>query len=239
MKDGESLSAALGTDSELPHRSRDGCNFSLAERQQSSRDAFSQELTHLNGPNFHGINLLLIIQDTVFWNVGGNFFRFRQRTDPLIIIELFRGWFFTFFKNIICVLRRKRPSFGKSPVAHLIVRMSRPRNRRLHKPAPATETMGSNMFLPFTCWLQSTHGRQFDVRDRRDTCLAAALFPHRALALLCTFHHHSKQSAPPRHSLRWCGECRCPNSVAALWSSSLGSRPSLALLHPRVPSWLC
>ena len=31
MKDGESLSTALGTNSDLPHRSREGCNFSLTE----------------------------------------------------------------------------------------------------------------------------------------------------------------------------------------------------------------
>ena len=37
-------------------------------------------------------------------------------------------------------LRRKRHSYGKSPVSHIIVRMSRPRNKRLW-PAPAKETM--------------------------------------------------------------------------------------------------
>ena len=32
------------------------------------------------------------MHDAVFWDVGGDFLRFRQRADPLIIIELFRGW---------------------------------------------------------------------------------------------------------------------------------------------------
>ena len=47
------------------------------------------------------------------------------------------------FKNISCVLSRKRHSSGKSPVAHLIVRMSSPRNKRLLWLAPAKETMAS------------------------------------------------------------------------------------------------
>ena len=42
------------------------------------------------GRTFLGINVLLILHDAVFWNVGGNLLRFRQRTDPLIIVELFR-----------------------------------------------------------------------------------------------------------------------------------------------------
>ena len=49
---------------------------------------------HLDGLDILGINVLLIIHDAVFY--GGNFLHFRQRTDPLIIIELFRGWVFFF-----------------------------------------------------------------------------------------------------------------------------------------------
>ena len=35
--------------SDLPHRSRQGCNFSLTESRKPSRDVLSQELSHLNG----------------------------------------------------------------------------------------------------------------------------------------------------------------------------------------------
>ena len=36
------------------------------------------------------------------------------------------------------------------------------------------------ILLSFACGAGSTRGRQFDVRERRDTCFAAPLFPHRA-----------------------------------------------------------
>ena len=53
---------------------------------------FRKDSRHLNGPNFFLVNRLLDIQDAVFRDVRCDFLRFRQRTDPLIIIELFRGW---------------------------------------------------------------------------------------------------------------------------------------------------
>ena len=61
---------------------------------------------------------------------------------------------------------------------HLLVRVLRPRNQA---PSLASSCEGDNgiqMFLSFTCWPRSTHGRQFDVQDRRDTCFATPLFPH-------------------------------------------------------------
>ena len=42
------------THSDLSHRSRQGCCFSLTERQKSPRDVFPQEPFHLNGPYFLG-----------------------------------------------------------------------------------------------------------------------------------------------------------------------------------------
>ena len=51
------------------------------------------------------------------------------------------------------------------------------------------------MFLPFTCVPRSTHGRQFDVRERRETCLAAPLLPHRAP---CRFVPSTTPSNPRR-----------------------------------------
>ena len=36
--------------------------------------------------------VLLITRDAVFWDVSGDFLRFRQRADPLVVVvELFRG----------------------------------------------------------------------------------------------------------------------------------------------------
>ena len=48
----ESLSAALGTNSEPPHRCRESCDVSFAEREEPPRDILPQEFSHLNGPNF-------------------------------------------------------------------------------------------------------------------------------------------------------------------------------------------
>ena len=46
MEDGQGLSAAWSTHSDLPHRSRQGCNFLLTKRQKSSRDILPQELNN-------------------------------------------------------------------------------------------------------------------------------------------------------------------------------------------------
>ena len=83
MKDGQGLSAVWGTHSDLPRRSRQGCNFSLTERQKPPHDTFPRELTHLNG-----VDLLLLVRDAVFWDVSGDFLRFRHRTSPLVVIKL-------------------------------------------------------------------------------------------------------------------------------------------------------
>ena len=78
---------------DLPHRSRQCCNLSLAEGQESPRDAFPQELSQLNGPNFLGVGLLLVIRDAFFWDVGSDFLRF-----PLVVVvKLLRGLAFFFF----------------------------------------------------------------------------------------------------------------------------------------------
>ena len=67
MENGQGLSATWSANSDLPHRSRQGCNFSLTECQESPRDVFPQELFHLNGPNFLGVDVFLLIRDAVFW----------------------------------------------------------------------------------------------------------------------------------------------------------------------------
>ena len=85
MKDGESLSAALGADSEMPHRCRESCDFSVAERQKLSGDILPQEFSQLKGPNVFRVNRLLVIQDDVFWDVRS--------------IELFRGWVILFLQE--------------------------------------------------------------------------------------------------------------------------------------------
>ena len=58
-----------------------------------------QELPHLNGPNLFGVGLMLLVHDAVFWDVTSDFLRYRQRANPLLVIELFRSRVFLFFKK--------------------------------------------------------------------------------------------------------------------------------------------
>ena len=81
--------ATWSANSDLPHRGREGGDLSFTEGQESPRDVFPQELSHLNGPNFLGVNVLLVIRDVS--DVSSDFLRFRQRADPLVVVELFRG----------------------------------------------------------------------------------------------------------------------------------------------------
>ena len=77
--------------------------------------------------------LLLLIQDAILWDVGGDFLRFCQRAGPLVVIELLRGR----------VLLLQEHQLRMSPVAHLIARTTSSRNKRLLWPASAKETMAS------------------------------------------------------------------------------------------------
>ena len=54
---------------------------SLTECHKSPRDVFPQELSHLNGPNFLRVNVLLVIRDATCLDVSRVFMRFRQRAD--------------------------------------------------------------------------------------------------------------------------------------------------------------
>ena len=87
MENGQGFSATWSTNSDLPHRSRQGCNFSLTE----GRETFPQELSHLNEPKF-----LRVTRDAIFWDVSRDFLHFRQQANPLVVVELLRGRIFFF-----------------------------------------------------------------------------------------------------------------------------------------------
>ena len=84
------LSAALGANSHLPHRCREGGDLSFTEGQESPRHVFPQDLSLLSGPNFLGVVVLQVIRDAIFWDVRRDFLRLLQRADPLVIVELLR-----------------------------------------------------------------------------------------------------------------------------------------------------
>ena len=109
-----------------------------------------------------------------------------------------------------CVLRRKRHSSGKSPVAHLIVRMSsRPKQASPLSSSCEERRWRPNVPASSPSWTWSAHGRQLDVRERRETCSAAALLPHRAP---CRFVPSTTPSNPRRlDTFRSSGiESQCP-----------------------------
>ena len=90
MKDGESLSAALRPNSELSHPKCEGSDFSFVERQETTRDAgiLPSELAASSWGRLRFAHGRTALRD-----VRGDLFRFRQRADPLVIIEL-RSWVF-------------------------------------------------------------------------------------------------------------------------------------------------
>ena len=66
---------------------------SPSQSARSRREAYFRKNSPIpTGPDFPQVDSLLVIHDIVFRDVGGGFLRFRQRTDPLIIIGLLRGW---------------------------------------------------------------------------------------------------------------------------------------------------
>ena len=113
--------------------------------------------------------------------------------------------------------------------------MSSPRNRRLICPDPVKEMIASKCSYRSPCGDRSLHGCQFDVRERRDACFAAPLFPSSRLALPCIFHH-SKQHAPSRHILHWWDEFRFRSSTGSgQWSCSFGQSAEPCAAPPTSP----
>ena len=170
----------------------------------------SARTSHLNGPNFLGVNVLLVIRDAVFWDVSRDLLRFRQRANPLVIVALLRGqvFFFFFFRNISCVLSRERHSSRKSPVAHLIVRMSSPRNQRLLWPAPAKETMASRC----SCRSLEGPGALFgDSLTWSSEAIPVLLRPCSLIARQCRLH--CRRFGPRRHTPHWWDEFQRLNSA--------------------------
>ena len=113
---------------------------------------------------------------------------------------------FSFIKKMSCVLRRNRHSSSKSPVAHLIVRMSGPRNKR-----PAKETMASKCSCRSLVCPGALMGVSLTCGSNAIPVLLRPCSQSRSVPL-CTFHHH-KQSSPPRHFLQWWNQYQCPSFV--------------------------
>ena len=114
---------------------------------------------------------------------------------------------FSFFKNISCEVSRKRHSSGKSPVAHSIVRMSSPRNRRLLWPAPAEGDNGIQVFVPFT---SRTGALIDDSLTWRSEAMPVLLGPYSLIALRASLWRPPPQAV--RAPSAWWDEFQCPSS---------------------------
>ena len=91
MEDGESLSTALGTNSCIAVVR---ASISSSLRAKSRRETYFRKYLP-NGPNFFRADLVIIVHDAVIWNVGVDFLRFHQRSDPL-----FRGSVFLLLQEL-------------------------------------------------------------------------------------------------------------------------------------------
>ena len=142
--------------------------------------------------------------------------------DPVIVIELFRGWIFFFVQDH--ELRIEEESVLFQQVSRRPLNRGEPRNKRLSWPAPAKET----------------HGCQFDVRQRGDTC--SLLRPCSLIALRTAF----VPSTSPSNSRclgTLCTGGMSPNTRAP-WDEGCSPIPAKVSRAqgrtvPRVPSWRC
>ena len=91
-----SLHTALGSNSELSQCCRESCDFTFAERKEPSRDIFSQEFSHFNGPDHLRIDSLLVIHGTVLQNIGASVNeRIHSSSSNSFVVGSF-----SFFKNM-------------------------------------------------------------------------------------------------------------------------------------------
>ena len=188
----------MGSNSELP--------FTFTEREEPPRDVFPQEFGHLDGPDWSYMTLSSGTSAVI--SCASVIERIHSSSS-----NCFKVGSYSFFKNMTCLLRRNRHFSGKSPVAHFIVSMSSPRNRRLLCPAPAKDTMASK-------WSCRSPVRPGGAARYLFPC-GLALSWH--LALPCTFHH-PKQPALPRHTLH----CEMSSVARAPWNQ--GCSPVLSTI---------
>ena len=209
MKDGQGLVAAWCTHSDLPLRCREGYNVSLTECHESPQHVFPQELSHLDGPNFLVVDVLLVMRDAIFWDVSRDFLRFCQRADPLVVDELLRG-------RVLLLLQEHQLRIEQE--AALFQQVSRGPLDREDVKVPEQAPCLASSCEGDKCWTRGTNWRQFDVGQRSDACFAPSLLPHRAPR---QFVSPSFPSDSGRLStLRAGGMSRSSTVGCGLWSSS-------------------
>ena len=131
-----------------------------------------------------------------------------------------------------CVFVWNRHSSGKSPVAHMTVRISSPSKQTPPLSGSCEGDDCAQRPPSLACWPWSTRGGQFGVRERHDTCFAAPLLSHGASR--CSVP--STNPSCPRRLDTFCtggmsSVARAPRDQG-LYSSSFDNLRNLALPHP-------
>ena len=170
---GESFNSSLAN-TELSHWCCEGCDFSLTERWQSPGNILSQQLAHLDKSNLFGVHSTLVVCDALYWDVCVIACASARDRIHKSSSNIFVAVSFSFFKKMSCVLSRNRHSAGKSPVAHMTVRMSRNLKIRLPCPAPAKAIVAHPWVLGHSLVTV------YKMRERSESCLAAPLFSYRS-----------------------------------------------------------
>ena len=91
---------------------RAAISLSLSERSRPET-YFRKNSPICMGRTFFWVDIVLVTHDSVFRDVGGDFMRFRQRSDPLIIIELLRGWVFFFVQEHELLVDHRLPTSSR------------------------------------------------------------------------------------------------------------------------------
>ena len=94
---------------------------------------------------------LLVTHDAVFHDVGGDFLRFRERSDPLVIIELIRGWVLLLLQEH--ELRVEEESAFLWQITNCSPNRENVETSKQTPPLPSASERdgGVKMFLTFTC----------------------------------------------------------------------------------------
>ena len=256
MKDGQGLSATLGTNSDLPHRCREGCNFSVTECSKVAARRISARTVPPGWAELSwGQRLADHTMTLSSGTVSRDFLRFRQRAYPLVIVELLRS-------RVLLLLQEHQLRIEQE--AALLRQVARrpldcqnvklPRSRRLLCPAPSEGDNGIQVFLPFSSGTRGTHGRQIR-REAAKRCLfcfvpapssrsalvCIALHTRRFRSALSTLHAHGMSSKAPElrgmravvHFLRQSAEpCTAPPTNPFM---ALLKEPRAVKAHARFP----
>ena len=109
------------------------------------------------GRTFLVVDVLLVTCDAIFWDVSRDFLRFRQRANPLVIVDLLRGRVFFCLQEHQLRVEQEAAFFRQ-------ISRGPPNREEVKAPEQASPLASScegddgvQMFLPFASGTKSTH----------------------------------------------------------------------------------